>query len=142
VYFVDNVDLVVSFARRKRDLVAQIAHVVHAGMRGPRRFRSSPESDLRDRYAGPALIAGPPLRVALQAVDRFRQQAGRRSFAGPAWAAEQVSVPDAILAQRVAQRACDMLLADHIFKGLGSPLEIECCAGNVSLRGITIMRLV
>jgi hypothetical protein len=59
------------------------------------------------------------------AVDGFRQQPGSRRLARAARAAEQVSMAHTIRPHRIPQRADDMFLPDHIFKRLGTPLQIK-----------------
>ncbi len=60
------------------------------------------------------------------AVERLGQDAGRAGLARAARPGEEIGVGHPLLAQGIAQRLGDVLLADDLVKGLAAPLAVEC----------------
>jgi hypothetical protein len=48
----------------------------------------------------------------MEAIDRLSQQTGHAGFAGAARSGKQVGMGNTTVAQCIAQRLCDVLLAD------------------------------
>ena len=59
------------------------------------------------------------------AVERFRDDARERRLADAARAGEEIGVVQPLLAQRVRERAHDVLLADELGEAPGAPLAGE-----------------
>ncbi len=92
VHFVDDIDLVTPLVGGKVDLVAQVAHVVDAGVGGGVDLDQVQEAPLEDGLAVRALAAGTGSQVIVQAVDRLGQDARQGGLAGAARPGEQVGV--------------------------------------------------
>ena len=106
--------------RSELNLVAQVAHLVHAVVRGPVDLQHIQRVASRDLAAHAAGVARRG-RGALLAVQRFGENARQRGLADAARPDKQVGVRDASGFDRVLERARDMLLTDHIIKPLGAP---------------------
>ena len=117
VHFVDDVDLEVPFARRVAHVVAQLAHLLDAVV-----ARAVDLEDIEAVAAGDllAVIAHAARRDgrAVHAVERLRQDARRRSFPDAARPDKKISVREAVLLDRVLERARDMCLPDQIVERL------------------------
>ena len=95
--------------------------------------RPSPRGRARCRRRTPRTMRirrtarrGCPWRLGvLLAVDRLRQQAGRRRLAGAAGPGEQVGVRDLVLRERVDQRPRDDVLSGDVGEALRAPFAIE-----------------
>ena len=64
-------------------------------------------------------------RRPVDAVERAGEDLRQRRLAGAARADEEVGVVDAVLLDRVAQGAHDVLLADHLVEALGAVAAVE-----------------
>ena len=130
MHLVDDVDLEGAFARGKGDFVPKLAHVVHASVRGGVDFDQIQKTRLIDRNTIGASIAGAAAGVFMFAVDRLGQQARGGRLAGAAGSAEEVGVTHAPADQRIAQRAGDVLLPNHIVKDRGRHFRYSACSGT------------
>ena len=104
-------------------LVAQVADVVHAVVRGRVDLGHVEHRAVQDAAARRALVA----RVAVHrvlAVDRARQDLGAGGLARAARAGEQVGMAQPPGLELRAQGIRDMLLADHVCKRLRPPLAV------------------
>ena len=117
VHFVDDVDLEMPFARRVADVVAQLAHLLDAVVARAVDLEDVEAVPAGDLLAAIAHSAGRHRR-AVDAVQRLRQDAGGRSFPDPARSDKKVGVRQAILLDRVLERARDMRLPDEIIERL------------------------
>ena len=118
VRLVDDVDLEAPRHRRVEGPLAQFPGVVHAAVRGGVDLDhvDAARPGRRQGHAGvadPAGFGGGPV----DAVQGAGQDAGAGGLAAAARAAEQVRVVDPAGAQRLAQRAGDVILALHLGEG-------------------------
>ena len=128
---VEDVDLVAAGDRRERDLLAQVADVVdrvvgrrvHLDDVERRRARRS----RRTSRTSPHGLDG---RARCSQFRRRREDLGHRGLARPARADEQVGVVDLALLDRVAQRAHDVLLADHVGEGARAVAAVQRGGGG------------
>ena len=121
VDFVDDDDLEGAVGRGELDLVAQVAHLVHAVVRGPVDFQHIQRVAGRDfaaHAAGTARRGG----GTLLAIQRLGEDPRQRGLADAARPDEQIGVRDTAGLDRVLERSRDVLLTDHIIKPLGAPL--------------------
>ncbi len=118
VNLVDDVNFEAPLRRHIADVVAQLAHVVD-----PAVARCVQLDDIETVSAGdlPAIIAFPtrPHSGPVDTIERFGQNAGRRSFPCPARPDKKIGVGQAILLNRILERAGDVRLPDDIVKRLG-----------------------
>lgn len=131
--FVNDIDLVPSFAGGKIDLVAQVADVIYPGVGCGVNLNQVEETPFTDGFADRTGIIGPLRRIGVETVDRLRQQTGGCRFARAAWPGEQVSMTNAPGGYGFAQGAGDMFLPDYIIKTSGSPFTVECLGHKASL---------
>ena len=126
VGLVDDVDLVATRDRRVERAFAQVAGVVDATVGGRIDLDDVEAARAvgRQRDAGVADAARVGRR-ALLAVERPRQDARARGLAAAARPAEQVGVVDAAVAQRLLERAGDVLLPLELGEGPGPVLAVE-----------------
>src|SRR5262249_32431447 len=115
--FIDNIDLVARAAGAVLDVAADLAPFVNAAVAGAVDLEHVDVIAAGDALADFALAAGRRGR-AVDAVERFRQDAGRGRFADAAGAGEEVGVGDAVAFQGVGQGAGDGVLADEVGEGL------------------------
>ena len=127
VRLVDNEHPVARFRRRIEGAFAQLAHVVHAVVRGGVQLRNVqvPRPARRQRYAGFALSAGRGRRP-FHAVQRPRQNARRRRLAAAARPGEQVRVVDPPAVQRHRQRLGHVRLPHDLGKRRRTIFPIKC----------------
>ena len=122
VDFVDDVDLVARRDRAIAHALGQVADVVDAGARRCVHFDDIDMPVLGDRPAMDALAAGRDRRAAgavrADAVERPRDDAGGRGFAGAADAGQDEGLRDAPGRDRVRQGTDHRLLPDHLGKSL------------------------
>ena len=126
VHFVNNVNFEAGLVGGEIDLIAQVAHIFNAGVRGGVNFDQIHKAALVDRLAMQAGIAGPFGQLWLQAVDRFGQQTGGSGLAGAARASEQESMRHPVGGDGIAQRLHDVLLANHLVPLGRTPFTIQC----------------
>ena len=135
VHFVDDIDFVFAGGGRVLGVFQHFADVVDAGVGRGVDFQQIHKTPCVDVAAGLALAARfAVLRVF--AVQAFGQDAGDGGFAHAACACEQVGVVQAAFVERVLQRFYNVLLADQIGKGFGSPLAGE---DLISCHNITVV---
>ena len=125
VYFVNEIDFVLSFDRCVGDVVKQFACFFDAGARGGIDFDEVGEAALVNFFAVVAFAAGVGADVVFLAVERFGEDAGDGGFADAACAGKEVSVVDAVMVQRVGQRLGHMRLADQFVKVFRPPFACE-----------------
>ena len=129
VRLVEDVHLVTARYRRVRDLLAQIPDVVNRVVRRGVHLDHVEGGRVLDREAGltlPARADGRPLL----AVQARREDLGHARLAGAARADEQVGVVDLALADRVLQRAHDVLLTNDVGEGAGTVAAVERGSGG------------
>ena len=117
VHFVDDVDLEMPFARRVTHVVAQLAHLLDAVVARAVDLEHVEAVARRDFLAAIANAARRHGR-AVHAIERLRQDARRRSFPDPARADEEIGVGEAVLLDRVLERARHVRLPDEIVERL------------------------
>jgi hypothetical protein len=130
VDFIDDIDFIAPFAGRKSDFLAQIADIIDSGVRRRVDLDQIEIAPFIDRDARGAGVAWARIRVGMLAVDGFRQQARGCGFARPSGSAEKIGVPNAPGLERVAERAGDMLLSDHLIEQRRTPFQIQCLFGQ------------
>ena len=119
VHLVDDVNFEAPLRRRVTDVVAQLPHIID-----PAVARCVQLNDIETVSAGdlPAIIAFAARRHCrpVDAVERLCQDARRRGFPCPARPDKKVGVGQAILLDRILERAGDVVLPDDIVERLGS----------------------
>ena len=111
--------------RPRLTLWHEVAHVVDAVVRRGVELDEVEERARRDRHAVLALAARLAVGAEIEAVQRLGEDAGGGGLAGAARAGEQVRVADAVLADRVAQRGGDVVLADELAEPLRAVLAVQ-----------------
>ena len=129
VHFVDDEDAAAALAGRVLGHVAQLAHVIHAGVAGRVDFEHVQEVALGDGPAALALAAGVALAVG-QAVDGLGQQARHGGLAATAGTGEEIGVTQLALAQSRAQGLGHVGLAHHLVECLGTILARDGLVGH------------
>ena len=124
VDLVDDIHAVAHAGGGIDGLVPQGAHMVYAIVGGRVQLQHIQQAAVVNPQAGLTLVAGVPVHRVL-AIDRLCQDFGAGGFAGAPGAGKQVGVGEAALGRLPPQRLRDMLLPDHIRKGLGPPLAIQ-----------------
>ncbi len=124
VHLVDDVDLAPQLRGLVADTVTELADVVDAVV------GRAVDLEVVDRGAGGDGLArradaARRRRRALLTAERLGQHAGRGGLADAACAAEQKGVVDALLGERVRQRARHVLLPDDVVEGLRPVLACE-----------------
>ena len=124
VGLVEDVHAPPALHRRQRHVLAQLADVVD------RVVGRGVHLDHVERGAGEDRLGGGILGVELHPrpagrVERAGQQLGHRGLARAPRAHEQVGVVHLVQLDRVAKRADDGLLADHLVEGLGAVAAVE-----------------
>ncbi len=124
VRLVEDVHLEAALDRLEDDVLADLADVVD-----PALARSVHLDDVERRPGGDgdARVAGlvRRRRRPLLAVERLGEDAGERRLPGPARAREEVGLPHLVVRDRVAERAHDRLLPDHLVEVLRPVLPVE-----------------
>ena len=115
--FVDDINFVARLRRRVAHVFAQLAHLFDAVVTRAVDFENV------ERIAGRNFltVVASPVRSDCRpflAIERLRQNAGGRSFPNPAGTDEKVSMREAILGDRILERARDVRLADQIVERL------------------------
>jgi hypothetical protein len=124
VDLVEDVDLAPRPRRREQGPVAQLAGIVDATVRRHVELDDVDRRAVGDRDAGSARVARDGRRPGL-AVDRLGEDASRRGLARPPRAGEQVGVVEAVLLDRVDQRAGHVRLPDDVRERLGAVLAVQ-----------------
>ena len=124
VHFVYDIDTFFHHCRRKNSLLPQGTDIVHAVIGGRVQLHNVHHAALGNGPTGRAFTAGVAVDGML-AVDCFGKDAGTGGFARAANACEQVGMGQMPGDNLVAQRISNMLLTDHIIKGLRTPFAIE-----------------
>ena len=114
---VDDVDLLAAHRRRRRGAFAELTGILDAAVRRGVDLDDVQVLALADGDALPADTARLGRR-ALLAVDHLRQDPGRGRLAGPSRAAEQERVVQAVLADGAGQGTDDVVLPQHLRRGL------------------------
>ncbi len=117
--FVDDVDAVLSAKGRELHVLANLPHVVDAGIGGAVDLHHIDGGALCDFEAVDAGVAG-VAGWSLFAVQRLGQNAGDRGFADSAGAGKEIGMRNAFRVDRIHQRLNDVRLADHIIERAGS----------------------
>ena len=125
VYFVDDVHLVLAFAGREVDLLAQVAHIIHAGVGGGVDLDQIEIAALVDSAAAGAGVVRALCGVFVGTVERLREQARSGRLAGAARPGEQIGVRHPSGAQCVVDGADDVVLPDDLLEARRPPLEVE-----------------
>ena len=113
VGLVDDVDLVAALDRLQHGALADLADVVDAALRGGVHLDHVERAAVRDRPRDRVVRVEVGVRPAL-GVQRLGEDPRHRRLAGPARAGEEVRLPHLVVLDRVAERAHDRLLADHV----------------------------
>ncbi len=138
--FVEDVNFVAVAGRPVTGRIAQLADFVDAAVRGGVNFNhidGISGANLCTGYAGAARLGGGAFgRADLQmAVERHGQNAGNSGFADAAMPAEDVPMRNAALAERIHQRAGDVILSGDIRESLGAvfPCKYLICHRSISI---------
>ncbi len=130
VRLVEDEDLVAVAGRRERGALAQVACVVDTVVGGgvdldhvERPGAAARQLDARGALAARG-VDGRLGRV-LRAVQRAREDPGRRRLAAAARAAEEIGVVHPTAAQGLHEGARDVVLADHLGERLGPVAAVE-----------------
>ena len=117
MHLVNYLVLEFPFARRVTDVVPQLAHLLDAVVAGAIDLQNVETVAAGNFLAAVADTARSDCRP-IHAIQRFRQDPGRRGFADPARPDEQISMREPVLFDRVPERPGDVGLADEIVKSL------------------------
>jgi hypothetical protein len=115
VHFVDNIDPILPPKRRKLDVLANLANVVHAGVRRPVDFDHVHRRALRNLLAIRTRITRRSRRPLL-AIQRFGQNPGNRCFPHAAGTGKEKRMGNPLRRDRVHQRLHDVGLPDDVVK--------------------------
>src|SRR5947209_12471558 len=129
MHLVDDVDLVPPFPSRIGHAFAQIAHILHARVRGRVNLDNVERPSLLRGHAGRALGARISI-VWVEAVHCLGQNAGCARLSRPSWPGEQIRVRRAPLPDRVAQGADHVLLPVEIVERARPPLAVQSRHGH------------
>ena len=124
VHFVDHINLEAAARRRIHGVVQQLAHVVDAGVGGGVDLDQVDEAAAVDLGAGGADAAGGGGDAGL-AIERLGENARQRRLADAARTGEQIGVVQAVLLERMGQRAHHVLLPHQAGKITRAPLARE-----------------
>ena len=130
VDLVEDVDLLPAGGAAEGDALEQLAGVVDAAVRCGVELEEVEEGPVGDRLAVRAHTARIAVVAQVQAVERLGQDPRRCGLAGAPRPAEEVRVPDPVVAHRVAQRGGHVILADQLAEPLGSVLPVERLIGH------------
>ena len=117
MYFVDQINLVSPLGRRVANIFAELSNVfdtVVAGTIDLDDIETVAGGNLATVIAFAAWRDGRPFH----AIEGLRQNSRSRCFTDAAWANKQISMGQAILRDRILQRARHMRLADQIVECL------------------------
>ena len=117
VHFVDDVDLEMPFARRVAHVIAQLAHLLDAVVARAVDLEHVEAIAAGDLLAAVAHAAGRDRRP-VHAIERLGQDARGGGFPDSARPDEEVGVREAVLLDRVLERARDVRLPDKIVERL------------------------
>ncbi len=129
VDLVDDIDLATAAGRHIPDVVAKVADMVDAVVRGPvdlENVDGTPGGDLQARGAD---VAGNRRRPLL-AVHGFGKDTGDGGLARAAGTGKEDGVGDAVRTDGVCQGAGDVGLPDHILEGLRTVFSCENQIGH------------
>ncbi len=137
VRFVEDVDLVFVARGAVAGGVAELADLVDAAIGGGVDFDDVDRGAGADLGAGVAEVAGLGGRAGfaadgVAAIEGARQDARDGGFADAAVAGEDVAMRDAVLGERVEQRAGDVVLADDVGEARGAVLAGEDLVGHLA----------
>ena len=119
--FINNDHPETALGRSVLHAFGQIAHIVHAGMRGTVDFQDVDGAAVGDFLAlatGVTGVRGWPLFT----VQGFGQEPGGGCFPYPARPGKQEGVRHALAADGIPQGAGHMFLSNNVIEGLRSPL--------------------
>ena len=120
--FIDDEDLVpVARGRDRYRIDDHVAHILDAGIRSRVDLKHIHRIRFRDLNARWTLVTGSCGQTG-RAVERLCQYARSGGLADAARTGEQVGVMNAIVLERVPERAADRILPDHLLEGLGPEL--------------------
>ena len=124
VDFINDIHALFHLRGRIDGLVAQRAHAVHAVVGRRVQLDHVEQTPAFNAEAARAAVAGVSVHRML-AVDRARQDLCAGRLARAARASEKVGVRQPTLGHLTTQRGGDMLLPDHVGKGLRPPLAVK-----------------
>ena len=104
---VDDVELRLEEGWRKPHPFPQLANVVDAAVAGGVDLDDVGRRAIVDRHAGRAIVAGTRIRIRIETVDRFREQASGGRFAGAPRTGEKVGMGYPIEPDRILQGTND-----------------------------------
>jgi hypothetical protein len=126
VRLVDDVDLVAAVHRREERSLAQVTGVVDTAVAGRVDLDdvNGPRPTAREVATRLALAARVRDRRLLT-VERASEDAGAGGLATATRSGEEIGVIDPVVGQRLAQRTGDVVLTDHLSKGLRPIAAVE-----------------
>ena len=113
--FVDDVDPVLPTKGRELDVLADLAHIVHARIGRPVDLHDIDGGPLRNFEAvgtGAAGCAGRPLL----AIERLRENSRDRGFPHAAGPGKEIGLGNSFRGDGIDQRLNDVWLSDHVIK--------------------------
>jgi hypothetical protein len=117
VDFVDQINFVTALGRSIADVLAQLAHVLHAVVACAINLNHV-ETVARGDLQAVIAFAARCDRLAFDAIERLRQNSGSGRFANTAWAHKQIRMGEPVLRDRIFQGARNMRLPDQIVESL------------------------
>ena len=118
MYFVDEVDLVTPLGWGVSNILTELPDVFDAVVAGAINLDHI-ETVAGGNLAAVIAFAARRNRRSFHAIERLGQNSRGRCLSDAARADEEVRVSEAVLRDRVFQRARDMVLPDQIIEGLG-----------------------
>ena len=113
VDFVDDIDFVFALRWREVDLVAQVAHIVHAGVGSRIDLDQIHKAVLVDGLAVIAGVIGALRGVFIETVDCLRKQTRHGCLACAARASEKIGMTNAVCFDGIGKGLDNVLLSDH-----------------------------
>ncbi len=123
--FVDDVNFVFALRGGKIDFVAQVADIVHAGVRSRIDLDEIHEAVFVDGLAIFAGVVGALGRVFVETVDCFCKQSRHRGFACAARASEKIGMTYSVCFDGIGEGLDNMLLSDHGIPLFWAVLAVE-----------------
>ena len=122
--FVNNHDLLFQLPGQILDLLPQVANIVDPAIGRRVHFRDIHRRLFQNGAAVFAFVAGIPV-LRLQAVHRAGQYFGTRRLTGAPRAVKQIRVPYGVGLHLIFQYVNDIVLSDHLVKGIRPKRTIQ-----------------
>jgi len=102
VDFIHDIDFIAPLVGRKIYFIAQVAHIIDAGVRSRIDFNQIQKTPLVNRLAMFTLVTWAESQIRFQTIDRFRQQTRRGGLSRTARSGEEIRMSNSISRHRVS----------------------------------------